>query len=303
MRQRERENGSRWCVSSRRSLTEGCRREGRGGKGRKGFGGRRRGALHRPRTQLCIGTAPSFPSPAPLRQPSSPTERTPSPRPGPRATTDRIDHRHGGRGGRGMLRCERDPQNVARRRVHTPAIPRHTAVYPSTWPHRRLMNRERPLYPSRRGGETSPAAQLGRPSLSLKTVRRVWIDRAPPLSLSRRREGSTNPRIHTPNPPFVASWCNASSLVAAIDFLLASSSSTVYIYIYMYVSACFFACSIARIPSFLSSTALSFSCFLLAKRRIFRIARVSRKERRMEWKGAKVYWLEREIGRRGLRRG
>lgn len=100
-RERERENGSRWCVSSRRSLTEGCRREGRGGKGRKGFGGRRRGALHRPRTQLCIGTAPSFPSPAPLRQPSSPTERTPSPRPGPRATTDRIDHRHGGRGGGG----------------------------------------------------------------------------------------------------------------------------------------------------------------------------------------------------------
>lgn len=218
--------------------------------------------MHRPRTQLCIGTAPSFPSPAPLRQPSSPTERTPSPRPGPRATTDRIDHRHGGRGGRGMLRCERDPQNVARRRVHTPAIPRHTAVYPSTWPHRRLMNRERPLYPSRRGGETSPAAQLGRPSLSLKTVRRVWIDRAPPLSLSRRREGSTNPRIHTPNPPFVASWCNASPLVAAIDFLLASSSSTVYIYICTYRLASLPVRSLGFRPFYLRLLYLSLVSFL-----------------------------------------
>lgn len=259
--------------------------------------------MHRPRTQLCIGTAPSFPSPAPLRQPSSPTERTPSPRPGPRATTDRIDHRHGGRGGRGMLRCERDPQNVARRRVHTPAIPRHTAVYPSTWPHRRLMNRERPLYPSRRGGETSPAAQLGRPSLSLKTVRRVWIDRAPPLSLSL----STERGFNEPSNPHTESAFRrllVQRVAPRRRYRLPPRLFVFHcVYIYMYVSACFFACSIARIPSFLSSTALSFSCFLLAKRRIFRIARVSRKERRMEWKGAKVYWLEREIGRRGLRRG
>lgn len=213
-----------------------------------------------------LSCASARPPPSPPRRPSASQVRQPSelPRLGPDLAQPPTESTTvtGGGGGRGMLRCERDPQNVARRRVHTPAIPRHTAVYPSTWPHRRLMNRERPLYPSRRGGETSPAAQLGRPSLSLKTVRRVWIDRAPPLSLSRRREGSTNPRIHTPNPPFVASWCNASPLVAAIDFLLASSSSTVYIYICTYRLASLPVRSLGFRPFYLRLLYLSLVSFL-----------------------------------------
>lgn len=157
-----------------------------------------------------LSCASARPPPSPPRRPSASQVRQPSelPRLGPDLAQPPTESTTvtGGGGGRGMLRCERDPQNVARRRVHTPAIPRHTAVYPSTWPHRRLMNRERPLYPSRRGGETSPAAQLGRPSLSLKTVRRVWIDRAPPLSLSldgervQRTLESTH-RIRLSSPP------------------------------------------------------------------------------------------------------
>lgn len=180
-RKRTRENGNRWCVTSRRSLTEGggenggvtrARERGRKGARERGRGGERGGAvgwgfrgsneeekrmweskrrgcesesalcvcvciggvrvqLHRPAAQLCISTPspPPCPSPnrcfcssfssglaarlsRPPRQPSGLEDRTSkfaSPshplRPGPRATTESATP------SRGMLRCERDPQN------------------------------------------------------------------------------------------------------------------------------------------------------------------------------------------------
>lgn len=141
--------------------------------------------IDRRRLLSCAPAARASPFAAP---PSSRTE-APSPRPGPRATTDRIDHRHGGGEGRkGMLRCERDPQNAARRRVHTRAPcyrPRHTISVAAP------VNESGDLYPLAR-----EPPRLDSPGLSLKTIRRPLL-----LSLSLVGERVQRPtRIHTPNP-------------------------------------------------------------------------------------------------------
>lgn len=160
--------------------------EGRG-EGRVLGAGGGGSCIDRRRLLSCAPAARASPFAAP---PSSRTE-APSPRPGPRATTDRIDHRHGGGEGRkGMLRCERDPQNAARRRVHTRAPcyrPRHTISVAAP------VNESGDLYPLAR-----EPPRLDSPGLSLKTIRRPLLLS---LSLSLVGERVQRPtRIHTPNP-------------------------------------------------------------------------------------------------------
>lgn len=165
--------------------------------------------IDRRRLLSCAPAARASPFAAP---PSSRTE-APSPRPGPRATTDRIDHRHGGGEGRkGMLRCERDPQNAARRRVHTRAPcyrPRHTISVAAP------VNESGDLYPLAR-----EPPRLDSPGLSLKTIRRPLL-----LSLSLSLGSTTDSNPHTES---VASWCNAALSTA-------SSSPS---FAFLYVRAC-----------------------------------------------------------------
>lgn len=160
---------------ARRSLTEGR------GEGRVLGAGGGGSCIDRRRLLSCAPAARASPFAAP---PSSRTE-APSPRPGPRATTDRIDHRHGGGEGRkGMLRCERDPQNAARRRVHTRAPcyrPRHTISVAAP------VNESGDLYPLAR-----EPPRLDSPGLSLKTIRRPLL-----LSLSLSLGRGFNDRLES----------------------------------------------------------------------------------------------------------
>lgn len=111
-----------------------------------------------------------------------------------------------------MLRCERDPQNAARRRVHTRAPcyrPRHTISVAAP------VNESGDLYPLAR-----EPPRLDSPGLSLKTIRRPLLLS---LSLSRWGEGSTTDS--NPHTESVASWCNAALSTAS------SSSSFAFLYV------------------------------------------------------------------------
>lgn len=83
-----------------------------------------------------------------------------------------------------MLRCERDPQNAARRRVHTRAPcyrPRHTISVAAP------VNESGDLYPLAR-----EPPRLDSPGLSLKTIRRPLL-----LSLSLSLGRGFNDRLES----------------------------------------------------------------------------------------------------------
>ena len=166
--------------------------------------------LHRPTTtaaQLCIGIDP-------LAPPSSPTEARTSRNHRPNRPPSAA-----GRGG-GMLRCERDPQNVARRaRARVPPPPPSSSCYQT---HRQ---RGRP-----RVNESGDLSLENHPSTRPPSPLRLYrVSISFSFSLVGERVQRPS-RIHTPNPPFVASWCNASLSTAS-----SSSSSSFGLY---YIRAC-----------------------------------------------------------------
>ena len=164
------------------------------------------------RRRLLSCASASTPSPHQVRQP----------RPGPRATTDRIDHHPppGGEGGCCAVNVTLKTWHAARERASLP---------PSCYQTHRQRGRPRVNESGDLSLENHPST---RPPSPLRLYR-VSIS----LSFSLVGERVQRPsRIHTPNPPFVASWCNASLSTAS-----SSSSSSFGLY---YIRVC--VCVLAR---------------------------------------------------------